>query len=136
MRSAYFFYSRFYKLCLSEKIQSNVNNLAQLCYISILSQILIIFDALEKTGKNFMRNGQFLPEKLIFKVKKYVRNRSIKKVLKLTTLTTFCKSRYFWHLFVYPAEGPVKKFWGWDVLNILWLSGSNVLEMFLTFVYV
>ena len=86
---AYFFYSRFYKHCVLEKIQLNVNNLALLCYVSILSWILIIFNALKKTGKNFMRNGQFFPEKLIFKVKKYVRNRLIKKVLKLTTLTMF-----------------------------------------------
>ena len=86
---AYLFYSRFYKHCISEKIQLNVNNLALLCYVSILSWILIIFNTPKKTGKNFKRNGQFFPEKLIFKVKKYVCNRATKKVLKLTTLTTF-----------------------------------------------
>ena len=29
--------------------------------------------------------------------------------------------------------GPVTNFWGWDVLNISWLWGSNVLKMSLIF---
>ena len=67
----------------------NVNNSSPFYYVSTLLWILVNFDAPEMAGKNFFRNGQFFPEKLIFKVKKHVCNRATKKVLKLTTLTTF-----------------------------------------------